>query len=349
MSAAGAAVANVEDRARLDFVLALRKSWANEMYPRLNDLVQNTGRSDVTAVVAEQDLYRWFAWTERNSQKMMWRAVVEAVRRSPTDIVPSPTNPLGSLHLDPDLEPPGYYSAQDIHLQPGGLWEGDEAALVYELGAKLVMLGNNDEYAFHDTFAATAVPDRPYRRIVDLGCGFGKSTRPFAVRWPQAEVIGIDLSAPNLRLAHAQAEVKGLPIQLLQRDAADTGLAPGSVDLVTATMLVHEVPPEAIAAILEEVARILAPGGELRILDFQLTGDPVRDMAMREHGIRNNEPFMPMLFDTDVLRLCGDAGLKDTQWVAFDERGAGRRPDLSWPERREWHFPWAVLEGTRTS
>src|SRR3546814_6708365 len=43
-------------------------------------------------------------------------------------------------------------------------------------GAKLVMLGDNDDYGFHRSFTSTAIPDRPFRRIVDLGCGFGKST-----------------------------------------------------------------------------------------------------------------------------------------------------------------------------
>ena len=36
---------------------------------------------------------------------------------------------------------------------------------------------------------------------MDLGCGFGKSTLPLALARPEAEVVGVDLSAPCLRLA----------------------------------------------------------------------------------------------------------------------------------------------------
>ena len=206
------------------------------------------------------------------------------------------------------------------------------------------MLGENDDYLFHRRFVDTAIPDRGYRRIVDLGCGFGKSTRPLKQRHPDAEVIGVDLAAPLLVLAKEQAQRAGTALTLLQRDCRRTGLVDGSVDLVTATMLIHELPVTAILETIAEAARLLAPGGLLRILDFHLTGDPVRDLAMREHAVRNNEPFMAGLFNLDLVAVCADAGLAEARWVAFDERGAGRLPDLNWPRRPEWHFPWAVLE-----
>lgn len=335
--------------ARLDFVLALRKRWGDVLYPALVEAaatveptIRQQGPGDAAPVVHAQPQYPWFAWTERGAQKMMWRAVTDLVRAEHMDLE-ALQDGVATLERDPDLRPPGYYTDYDIHIQPGGLWENEEAALVYEQGAKIVMLGGNDDYAFHDLFTSTAGPARPPRRIVDLGCGFGKSTRPFATAHPEAETIGIDLAAPVLRLAQAQASRRGLPIRFVQADAAATGLAEASVDLVTATMLIHEIPPEDLAHVLTEIARILAPGGSVRILDFHPTGDGPRDLAMREHGARNNEPFMPMLFDTDVIGLCRDRGLR-ARWVTFDERGPGRLDALSWPPRPEWHFPWAVLE-----
>jgi len=48
----------------------------------------------------------------------------------------------------------------------------------------------------HDLIAAlpTLHPDR----IVDLGCGTGRLTRMLADRWPAAQVVGLDSSAPML-------------------------------------------------------------------------------------------------------------------------------------------------------
>lgn len=344
-----AADISIAEQARLDFVLELRRRWGDRLYPALvrsarevDPVVQSRTVDEARDVIHAQPQYQWFAWTERGAQKMMWRAVTDLVRDRGFDLPDAPSTD-GALELDPSLEPPGYYTDYDIHIQPGGLWENDEAALVYELGAKIVMMGENDDYAFHELFTRSLdLPAAP-QRIVDLGCGFGKSTRPFAAHHPDADVIGIDLSAPVLRLAHAQAAERGSPIRFIQADAADTGLDDASVDLVTATMLIHEIPPDGLREVFAEIARILSPGGRVRILDFHTTGDAARDLAMREHGARNNEPFMPMLFDTDLVAICAELGL-DARWSAFDERGGGRRDDLTWPQRNEWHFPWAVFE-----
>lgn len=343
----GTTMRDHRDRARLDFVLELRRRWADTVYPALAaDATSGAAPPDPETIRA-QAIYPWFAWLERGSQKMLWRAVRDAVRAEPHAAEPAPAEPIGRLVLDPSLRLPSWYTDVDIHVQPGGIWANDEAARVYELGAKLVMLGENDDYAFHELFTRTAIPGGEHRRIVDMGCGFGKSTRPLKRRFPETEVIGIDLSAPCLRLAHDQAEQHGLAIDFYQQDCRETDLPSGSSDVVTATMLVHELPVDALEDVIQEAARILAPDGELRILDFQLTGDPVRDLAMREHGARNNEPYLPGLFDSDLVAMCAAAGLTDAHWVAFDERGAGRLEGLRWPPRTEWHFPWAVLEARR--
>ena len=112
------------------------------------------------------------------------------------------------MELDPHLKLPDWYTSWDIHLQPGGVWSSRAASKVYELGAKLVMLGDNDDYKFHRLFVETAIPKRDYRRIVDLGCGFGKSTWPFKRAFPGAEVIGVDLAAPCLELAAERSDAQ---------------------------------------------------------------------------------------------------------------------------------------------
>ncbi len=347
----------IENQAELDFVLMLRRRWADVLYPRVCEEYrqltadnQPTDAAEIAARVHHLNAYGPFAWLERGSQKMLWRAAVAAIAARRED--PSSDSAHGgrsTVEVDPHLELPAWYTEWDIHVQPGGVWSSTAAAEVYELGAKLVMQGENDDYRFHRLFVETAIPARPYRRIVDLGCGFGKSTWFLKVRFPEAEVIGIDLAEPCLRLATRRANAKGLEIRFRQANAAETGLETHSAELVTATMLIHELPLEVLDAVFKEAARLLAPGGLLRILDFQFTGDPLRDLAMREHGRRNNEPFLPPMMSADTIAMARAAGLHNPRWTAFDERSAGRLPTLRWPERPEWHFPWAVLEAERLS
>jgi len=343
---------SVDQRAALDFVLALRRRWADILYPRVcaeygatSDAEPPPTPEAVAARVHALPTYHGFAWLERGSQKMLWRATMDAIGTDDREgeraaRIGGPA----TLELDPMLKLPHWYTDWDIHIQPGGIWSSRAAARVYELGAKLVMLGENDDYKFHRLFVETAIPRREYRRIVDLGCGFGKSTWPLKKASPQAEVIGIDLAAPCLELALERANAQRLAIRFRQADAASTGLESHRADLVTATMLIHELPLDVLQAVFREAARLLAPAGLLRVLDFQFTGNPVRDLAMREHGARNNEPFMAPMMASDTVAMVEAAGLRKARWTAFDEREAGRLPNLSWPKRAEWHFPWAVLE-----
>jgi ubiquinone/menaquinone biosynthesis C-methylase UbiE len=347
----------LDNRAAVDFVLALRRRWADTLYPRLRaeyGAITGNERPNAPEVVAARvhaaPSYGGFAWLERGAQKMLWRAVIDAVGTEeevaePAGRVAGPS----TLELDPLLRLPNWYTDWDIHLQPGGVWSSLAASKVYELGAKLVMLGDNDDYKFHRLFVETAVPKRDYWRIVDLGCGFGKSTWPLKKAYPAAEVIGVDLAAPCLRLAVERCNAQGLAIRFRQADASNTGLESGQAELVTATMLIHELPLDQLMATLREAGRLLMPGGLLRILDFQFTGDAVRDLAMREHGARNNEPFMRPMMEADTVAMAEAAGFRNAGWRAFDEREIGRLPSLAWPTRTEWHFPWAVLEAEKAA
>lgn len=343
----------LENRAALDFVLTLRRRWADTLYPRLcaeyqarAGAAQPGAPAGIAGQVHALPSYDGFAWLERGSQKMLWRAAVDAVASAAEEREQETSGP-ATLELDPAIELPDWYTEWDIHVQPGGVWSSATASRVYELGAKLVMLGDNDDYKFHRLFVETAIPERAYARIVDLGCGFGKSTWPLKKAYPNAEVIGIDLAAPCLELATERANAQHLAIRFRQADATKTGLEAGCAGLVTATMLIHELPLEALAAMFREAARLLSPGGVLRILDFQFTGDVVRDLALREHGVRNNEPFMPPMMQADTIAMAEAAGLRKARWTAFDERERGRLSALAWPKRAEWHFPWAVLEAEK--
>src|SRR5688572_7233435 len=69
----------------LDFVLTLRRRWADTLYPHLRlEFDVSTGvhqpgeMSDTARVVHALSSYPWFAWLERGSQKMLWRATADA-------------------------------------------------------------------------------------------------------------------------------------------------------------------------------------------------------------------------------------------------------------------------------
>lgn len=341
-----------DERSQLDFVLTLRQRWADTVYPALREQYAEvvepkevSSLEQATDIVHDLPLYPWFSWMERAQQKMLWRTTGDAVMNRASDLrellETPPENPVGDLVIDEDFELPKWYTDVDIHMQPGGVWSDDLAAFVYELGAKIVMMRDNDGYRFHRLFVNTAL-EPGAQKVVDIGCGFGKSTMPLVDRFPGAEVIGLDLSAPVVRLAHRQAEELGKKITFMQRDGSDTGLEAESFDLVTGTMLLHELPTAIIRKTISEAARLLKPGGTIRFLEFAPTGDFFRDVTVYEHAERNNEPFFRDLFAMDFESLAAEVGLSNIRWMPFDEREHGVLPDGYQP-RDEWHFPWAVL------
>ena len=348
----------LDERSGADFILSLRKQWAATVYPAFINEHESSGVQVKTPQEGEiklkkLSLYSWFSHLERIGQKMMWRLGSDVVFKNSdellTQLSSSKAAGKGSLTLDPNLQLPKWYTDTDIHMQPGSFYSNDLSGYVYQFGARIVMLRDNDGYKFHKLFATTALPDLPKdARVVDIACGFGKSTRPLVGRYPGAEVIGVDLAAPGLKLAHAEAQADGVPIHFRQEDGRHVGLPDSSVDLVTGTMILHEMPQPAIIETIEEAARLLKPGGHIRFLEFQPTGDPVRDATVYEHAERNNEPYFRALFATDLIALCERLGLSDAKWVAFDERADGLRPQ-GWPERTDWHFPWCVLQATKAA
>jgi ubiquinone/menaquinone biosynthesis C-methylase UbiE len=348
----------LDERSSADFILALRKRWADTVYPAFisefnGSGIQVSSPQEGEIKLKEMSLYPWFSHLERIGQKMMWRLGSDVVMRCSDELLQqlesAPQTGTGSLELDPNLELPKWYTDTDIHMQPGSFYSNDLSGYVYQFGARMVMLRDNDGFKFHKLFSNTALPDLPANsRVVDIACGFGKSTRPLVSRYPDAEVIGVDLAAPGLKLAHAEARAEGLAIHYKQQDGRKVDLPDSSVDLVTGTMILHEMPQDAIIETVKEAHRLLKPGGVIRFLEFQPTGDPVRDATVYEHAERNNEPYFRALFATDLIKLCQELGLQGAKWVAFDERAEGLRPE-GWPKRNDWHFPWCVLQATKAA
>ena len=106
-------------------------------------------------------------------------------------------------------------------------------------------------------------------RILDAGCGSGASNIVLAGRFPQAEVVGIDLSDPLLRLARDSA-AKTTYRDRLSFKKADVHEIPyedDSFDVVINTNMVHTVKHP--LRMLGEMERVLAPGGHLFIVDLR--------------------------------------------------------------------------------
>jgi cyclopropane fatty-acyl-phospholipid synthase-like methyltransferase len=115
---------------------------------------------------------------------------------------------------------------------------------------------------------ADRLSPRGSARILDLGCGNGEKLVRLAGRF---EVVGVDVSEKQLRIARARAP----EAKLVHADFAELAFAAESFDAVTALYSIVHVPRETHAELFARILHWLKPGG-LFLASLSHVGGPDR-------------------------------------------------------------------------
>jgi ubiquinone/menaquinone biosynthesis C-methylase UbiE len=319
------------------FLLSAKTYWTRVIYPAVREEYEKS-----PAALPQSVLYQYYCWLERHLQRYKYsgRYGLQPFHAQDRERLEASLAE-ARAELREGMEYPEYYTRVDIHQQPGGVWSDPIAGFVYERGARSTTpLAGNRHRDLHERLTAAALERCPApARVLDMGCGFGKSTRPFYEALGGSKVEGIDLSAPCLRLAARDA---GGAARFRQVDASRTDYADASFDLVTSTMLLHEMPPPIIEKTLAESARLLKPGGRMVHLDFLPAPNEFSRLIHFGHARRNNEPFMEPLARMDLAALLERLGLRNIEIRPFEEADGALAADY-----RYWRFPWALISAER--
>lgn len=141
-------------------------------------------------------------------------------------------------------------------------------------------------------------------RVYDIGCGGGEIARLMAERWPEAEVVGTDLSPEMLAKAQAAGPSR------VRWELADvrTWTPPGPADILFSNAVLHWV--DGHDALFPRLAGHLAPDGVLAV-QMPLSWDEPSHQLMRR-----------TLADLDLGTPALRASL-DRRWVADPEHYYG--------------------------
>lgn len=123
------------------------------------------------------------------------------------------------------------------------------------------------EYTFKRHLVEQARIGRGHR-ILDLGCGTATLTNLIKRTHPDAEVVGLDGDPRILEIARRKAAREGLAIKLDEGMSYQLPYADNSFDRVLSSLFFHHLTRENKDRTLNEVFRILRPGGELHVADF---------------------------------------------------------------------------------
>ncbi len=107
----------------------------------------------------------------------------------------------------------------------------------------------------------------PGMRVLDAGCGFGGTLALLNDRIPDLDLTGLNIDARQLaRAVQMAAGRPGRPPAFVAADACRLPFADASFDRVMAVECIFHFPSR--AAFLQEVWRVLRPGGALVLSDF---------------------------------------------------------------------------------
>jgi len=115
---------------------------------------------------------------------------------------------------------------------------------------------------------AKRIGPRPGDAVLDIACGSGQITLPFARMG--AQVTGLDLSEPWLEAARARAAAEGLEIRFEQGDAEALPYPDASFDLVTSLIGAQFAPNH--QAVADEALRVTKPGGRIVLANWAAEG-----------------------------------------------------------------------------
>ncbi|OIK07471.1 class I SAM-dependent methyltransferase [Streptomyces monashensis] len=186
---------------------------------------------------------------------------------------------------------------------------------------------------FDDRLLDAAAPTAAHR-VLDVGCGAGRTTRLAALRAPEGHATGLDLSGPMLTAARARAAREGVTnLSFVQGDAQVHPFEAGSFDVAISRYGVMFF-ADPVAA-FTNVGRALAPGGRLA---FVCPADPgSNDWVLAVAALRGilpvgdfGRPGLPGMFslaDPDhlraVLTAAGFTAVTVDQVQAYGDWGAG--------------------------
>ena len=147
--------------------------------------------------------------------------------------------------------------------------------------------------------------EKPYKRVLDLGCGAGHAS--FAAAAVVPEVTAYDLSAEMLAVVEGAARERGLANIRTQQGAAESlPFGDASFCAVVSRMSAHHW--RDLPAALREIRRVLRPGGKVMLIDIAGADDPLADTWLQSVELLRDPSHVRDYSGTEWAAMFREAG-----------------------------------------
>jgi ubiquinone/menaquinone biosynthesis C-methylase UbiE len=207
---------------------------------------------------------------------------------------------------------PPYYR-RNFHWQTDGYFS-EHSAEVYELGVELLFRGTADVMRrqiippITELIRQQGGADKV--KLLDVGCGTGRTLHQLAVAHPALRLHGADLSPAYIKKARERlADVAELTLAVENGETLPWDDA--TFDVVTSVYMFHELPRNARRNVVREMLRVVRPGGLVVIEDSaQLSESPVLEPVLLGFPAEFHEPFYADYLEDDLAALLAEAGFE---------------------------------------
>jgi methyltransferase-like protein/trans-aconitate methyltransferase len=139
-----------------------------------------------------------------------------------------------------------------------------------------------------------AAPNAATARILEIGCAAGGNLIPLAAAFPEARLVGIDLSVVQIDQARQRAEAASLAnVEFRRASVTEVDASYGEFDYVICHGVYSWVPAEVRKAILRVASERLAPNGMAIVSYNVMPGWHLKRIArdaMLAHGAQFSDP-----------------------------------------------------------
>jgi ubiquinone/menaquinone biosynthesis C-methylase UbiE len=202
---------------------------------------------------------------------------------------------------------PRYY-LQKFHFQSDG-YLSDASAARYDhqvevlFGGGAAAMRRQALVPLHRALAELPAAGRDRARLLDVACGTGSFLREIKSNWPRLHVTGLELSPHYLNAAKREL-APWSRTRLVEGLAEAMPFPEAEFDVLTCVYLFHELPPRIRRAVVDEIRRVLKPGGTLILVDSLQTGDePDYDAMLESFPAGFHEPYYASYLREDLERL----------------------------------------------
>jgi ubiquinone/menaquinone biosynthesis C-methylase UbiE len=106
------------------------------------------------------------------------------------------------------------------------------------------------------------------QRVLDLACGSGTMAALIKRRYPHVSVAGLDGDPEILAIARAKTQGAGLDVSFDEGLSNALPYGGAEFDVVFSSLFFHHLDSDSKARTLQEVIRVLRPGGTLHVCDW---------------------------------------------------------------------------------